>query len=75
MGAFLSSEVMPNIGVFIGWGVLAALFIPPGWLPNETLNQLVSPTMQYLMPLLIAYTGGSLALIPVSVPTRRTPVS
>lgn len=59
MGAFLSSEVMPNIGVFIGWGVLAALFIPTGWLPNETLNQLVAPTMKYLMPILIAYTGGS----------------
>lgn len=59
MGAFLSSEVMPNIGVFIGWGVLAALVIPTGWLPNETLNQLVAPTMKYLMPLLIAYTGGS----------------
>lgn len=59
MGAFLSAEVMPNIGVFIGWGVLAALFIPTGWLPNETLNQLVAPTMKYLMPLLIAYTGGN----------------
>lgn len=59
MGAFLSAEVMPNIGVFIGWGVLAALFIPTGWMPNETLNQLVAPTMKYLMPLLIAYTGGS----------------
>lgn len=59
MGAFLSAEVMPNIGVFIGWGVLAALFIPTGWLPNETLNQLVAPTMKHLMPLLIAYTGGS----------------
>lgn len=59
MGAFLSSEVMPNIGVFIGWGVLAALFIPTGWLPNEKLNELVAPTMKYLMPLLIAYTGGS----------------
>lgn len=59
MGAFLSAEVMPNIGVFIGWGVLAALFIPTGWMPNETLNTLVSPTMKYLMPLLIAYTGGS----------------
>lgn len=58
-GAFLSSEVMPNIGVFIGWGILAALFIPTGWLPNETLNQLVAPTMKYLMPTLIAYTGGS----------------
>lgn len=59
MGTFLSSEVMPNIGVFIGWGVLAALFIPTGWLPNEKLNELIAPTMKYLMPLLIAYTGGS----------------
>ena len=58
MGAFLSAEVMPNIGVFIGWGLLAALFIPTGWLPNETMNQMVAPTMKYLMPLLIAYTGG-----------------
>lgn len=58
MGAFLSAEVMPNIGVFIGWGLLAALFIPTGWLPNETMNQMVAPTMKYLMPLLIGYTGG-----------------
>lgn len=57
-GSFLSSMVMPNIGVFIGWGILAALFIPTGWLPNERLNELVGPTLKYLMPLLIAYTGG-----------------
>lgn len=59
MGAFLSSEIMPNIGVFIGWGILAALFMPTGWMPNETLNQLAAPTMKYLIPILIAYTGGS----------------
>lgn len=59
-GAFLSGEVMPNIGVFIGWGILAALFIPTGWLPNEKMNELVAPTMKYLMPLLISYTGGSM---------------
>lgn len=58
MGAFLSAEVMPNIGVFIGWGILAALFIPNGWIPNETLGNMVAPTMKYLMPLLIGYTGG-----------------
>lgn len=58
MGAFLSAEVMPNIGVFIGWGILAALFIPTGWTPNETMNGMVAPTMKYLMPILIAYTGG-----------------
>lgn len=58
MGAFLSSEIMPNIGIFIGWGILAALVIPTGWLPNEKLNVLVGPTMKYLMPILIGYTGG-----------------
>ena len=58
MGGFLSSMVMPNIGAFIAWGFLAALFIPTGWLPNENLNQLVGPTITYLLPLLIGYTGG-----------------
>ncbi len=61
MGAFLSGMVMPNIGVFMGWGVLAALFIATGWLPNDTLNTgLVQPTMKYLMPVLIGYTGGTM---------------
>src|SRR5690625_5492126 len=27
MGAFLSAMVMPNIGAFIAWGILTALFI------------------------------------------------
>lgn len=58
MGAFLSASVMPNIGVFIGWGILAALFIPKGWIPNETLGSMVAPTIKYLIPLLIGYTGG-----------------
>ncbi len=50
--------VMPNIGAFIAWGIATALFIPTGWLPNETLNELVDPTITYLLPLLLAYTGG-----------------
>lgn len=58
MGAFLSASVMLNIGVFIGWGILAALFIPKGWIPNETLGGMVAPTIKYLIPLLIGYTGG-----------------
>ena len=33
--------VMPNIGAFIAWGIITALFIPTGWLPNETLAKLV----------------------------------
>ena len=50
--------VMPNIGAFIAWGLLAAMFIPTGWCPNETLAGLVSPVLKYLLPLLIAYTAG-----------------
>lgn len=58
-GRFLSGMVMPNIGAFIAWGLITALFISTGWCPNETLNQLVSPMSSMLLPLLIAYTGGS----------------
>ena len=59
-GAFLSGMVMPNIGAFIAWGLITPLFIPDGWLPNERLAQLVEPMIFYLLPLLIAYTGGRL---------------
>ncbi|MCG3728733.1 PTS mannitol transporter subunit IICBA [Vibrio cincinnatiensis] len=59
-GRFLSNMVMPNIGAFIAWGFITALFIPTGWLPNETLASLVGPMITYLLPLLIGYTGGKL---------------
>lgn len=59
-GRFLSNMVMPNIGAFIAWGIITALFIPTGWLPNETLEKLVGPMITYLLPLLIGYTGGRL---------------
>lgn len=49
---------MPNIGAFIAWGLITAIFIPTGWWPNENLAQLVSPMLTYLLPLLIAYTAG-----------------
>jgi len=57
-GSFLSGMVMPNIGAFIAWGLITALFIPDGWIPNERLAELVDPMILYLLPLLIAYTGG-----------------
>ena len=60
-GRFLSNMVMPNIGAFIAWGLITALFIPTGWLPNESLGKLVGPMITYLLPLLIGYTGGKLA--------------
>ncbi|TCP93210.1 PTS system D-mannitol-specific IIA component (Fru family) /PTS system D-mannitol-specific IIB component (Fru family) /PTS system D-mannitol-specific IIC component (Fru family) [Cricetibacter osteomyelitidis] len=59
-GRFLSNMVMPNIGAFIAWGFITALFIPTGWLPNESLAKLVDPMITYLLPLLIGYTGGKL---------------
>ncbi|MEO1771637.1 PTS mannitol transporter subunit IICB [Candidatus Enterococcus ferrettii] len=58
-GGMLSSMIMPNIGAFIAWGLITALFIPTGWFPNETLGQLVDPSIKYLLPLLIAYTAGA----------------
>ncbi len=61
-GRFLSGMVMPNIGAFIAWGLIAALFIPDGWLgkwgPAETINTMVGPMLSYLLPILIGYTGG-----------------
>lgn len=57
---FLSGMVMPNIAVFIAWGFITALFIPTGWMPNETLAQMVAPMQRFLLPTLIAYTGGKM---------------
>ncbi|MFP3726230.1 PTS mannitol transporter subunit IICBA [Priestia filamentosa] len=59
-GNFLSSMVMPNIGAFIAWGLITALFIEKGFFPNESLAKLVDPMVTYLLPLLIGYTGGKL---------------
>jgi mannitol PTS system EIICBA or EIICB component len=69
-GAFLSGMVMPNIPAFIAWGLITALFIQTGWIPVPQLGGfgeapdgtpyagLVGPMIKYLLPLLIAYTGG-----------------
>ncbi|MGN7413872.1 PTS mannitol transporter subunit IICB [Paenibacillus sp. SAF-068] len=59
-GRFLSGMVMPNMGAFIAWGLITAMFIKTGWFPNETLEQLVDPMIKYLLPLLIGYTGGTM---------------
>lgn len=58
LGSTLSSMVMPNIGALIAWGVLTALFIPDGYLPNEGFATMVGPMLSYLIPILIGYTGG-----------------
>lgn len=59
-GRYLSNMVQPNIGAFIAWGLITAFFIPTGWFPNETLAKLVSPMLTYLLPILIAYSGGNM---------------
>jgi mannitol PTS system EIICBA or EIICB component len=74
-GTFLSNMVMPNIGAFIAWGLITALFIEKGWFPVAQLGGfgthivdgeevawvgLVGPMITYLLPLLIAYTGGKM---------------
>ena len=58
-GSILSAMIMPNIGAFIAWGLITAIFIPAGWLPNEELAKLVAPMLRYLLPLLIAYAAGN----------------
>ena len=59
-GGFLAGMIIPNIGAFIAWGLITALFIPTGWVPNENFAELVGPMILYLLPILIGYTGGRL---------------
>ncbi|WP_158676475.1 PTS mannitol transporter subunit IICB [Tessaracoccus sp. OH4464_COT-324] len=59
-GGHLAGMIMPNIGAFIAWGLLTAIFIPDGWLPNEALATMVGPVITYLLPILIGYTGGKM---------------
>ena len=59
-GGFLAGMVIPNIGAILAWGLITALFIPIGWIPNETFAKLVGPMITYLLPLLIGYTGGKM---------------
>jgi len=59
-GGNLAAIVIPNIGAFIAWGLITALFIPTGWTPNETLAKLVGPMITYLLPILLGFTGGKL---------------
>ncbi|MCW2766396.1 MAG: mannitol transporter subunit [Nocardioides sp.] len=59
-GTFLSNMIMPNIAAIIAWGLITAFFIPDGWTPNEKIATMVGPSILYLLPILIAYTGGKL---------------
>jgi len=60
IGGNLAGMVIPNIGAFIAWGLITALFIPTGWIPNESFAKMVGPMIINLLPILIAYTGGKM---------------
>ncbi|MDO4941665.1 MAG: PTS mannitol transporter subunit IICBA [Lachnospiraceae bacterium] len=61
MGKVLSGMVMPNIGAFIAWGFLTAIFLSPGgWFPNEKIVSIQPFMLHFLIPVLIAYTGGKM---------------
>lgn len=57
-GTFLSGMIMPNIPALIAWGIFTAFFIDVGWTPNADLATIVGPFIHYLLPIIIAYTGG-----------------
>lgn len=59
-GGFLTAMVIPNIGAFIAWGFITALFIPTGWMPNEHFAKIVGPMITYILPVMIGSTGGHL---------------
>lgn len=56
-GGKLSAMVLPNLGAFMGWGILTALGI---WLANDTLKSFIGPILTYLLPLLIATSAGKM---------------
>lgn len=57
-GGFLTGMVLPNIGAFIAWGLLTALFMPNGYFPNETLDAMRPFMLRFMLPSLMAYSGG-----------------
>ncbi len=58
MGGFLTAIVIPNMGAFLAWGFITALFIEAGWFPNAEWATIVDPMLKYLLPTMLAYTGG-----------------
>lgn len=57
-GGFMAGMVIPNIGAILAWGLITAFFIPTGWIPSEKFAALVGPIINYLIPILVGYTGG-----------------
>ena len=58
-GAF-SLGILSTIGAFIGFGLITAFFLETGWTPNAKLAKLITPILNYLLPILIGHTGGKM---------------
>ncbi|KRN32051.1 PTS mannitol transporter subunit IICBA [Liquorilactobacillus mali] len=58
LGTSLSGMIMPNIAAIIAWGLITAIFMAAGWIPNKQIATLIDPMLNYMIPLLIAYVGG-----------------
>lgn len=54
-GSKLSNMVIPNLGAFIAWGLLTAVGIA---INNDMMRSFITPMLNYLLPLLIAFAGG-----------------
>ncbi|MBB6690283.1 PTS transporter subunit EIIC [Cohnella xylanilytica] len=60
LGRLLSAIVSQNVSVLIVVGILRALFGVYGWFPDDGLHLLVGPMLNWLVPVLLGYTGGQL---------------
>lgn len=56
-GSKLSGMVIPNIGAFMAWGIITAIGVATG---NEMLKSFISPMLNYLLPILIAFAAGKM---------------
>lgn len=56
-GSALSSMVIPNLGAFMAWGLLTAVAIA---INSDGMRMFISPMLNYLLPLLIAFAAGKM---------------
>jgi len=59
-GRLLSTIVSQNVVILIAIGLIRALFGVYGWFPNDNVNLMVGPFLNWLVPALFGYTGGYL---------------
>ncbi len=70
LGGFLAGMVIPNIAAIMAWGLITALFIPTGWIPNAEFAKIVGPMITYALPLLM---GASMFIQQKMTPVMGDP--